>query len=187
MAELGYTKDGEGFYGQGGNRLSIQLIPFGDYQREALILVDGWKRAGIDVPIRVLSPAEQMNRQNSQQYPGLGIIQAASAAVTTNVYRYFASEGVTGTLGGGPNMGGYTDPEIDRLYGVYITSLDRNVRNQAVIDGMKYLSERSTYFPLYYGYELVAHSGNLVGPRAGLKRYALWRIEEWTWAGSGQR
>jgi hypothetical protein len=83
-------------------------------------------------------------------------------------------------------MGGYTDPEIDRLYGVYITSLDRNVRNQAVIDGMKYLSERSTYFPLYYGYELVAHTGNLVGPRAGLKRYALWKIEEWTWA-DGQR
>jgi peptide/nickel transport system substrate-binding protein len=180
IAEMGFTKDSDGFYGQAGARVSPGLTPFGDYQREALVLADGWKRAGIDTPLRVLSTAEQLSPQYSQTYPALGIIQAASTAVIANVFIYFASPAATGRTGG-PNMGGYIDPEIDRLYGAYTSSLEQSDRNRAVVEGMKLLSDQAAYLPLYYAYEVVAHAGSIMGPRSGLKRNALWNLEEWRW------
>lgn len=175
LSSMGFAKDGEGYYGQGGSRLNVSLTPFGNYLREALVLADGWKKAGIDTPVRTLSAAEQLNRENSQNYPALGIIQFG---IKPNPLPYFVSSSVVTT---GPNMGGYADPEIDRLYHVYAASLDRNDRNQAVIQGMKLLSEQAAYFPLYYGYEVVAHTGHLVGPRVARQKYAMWTIEQWHW------
>ncbi len=171
LTEMGFAKDAEGFYGQGGARLVTSLTPRGDYLREALVLSDGWKRAGLDVPIRTLSAAEQLDSAFSRTYPALSIIQFQIDAYPFQPF-------VTGVS---PNVGGFSDPEVDRLSSIYASSLDRQERNQTLIQGMKYLSDQAVYFPLYYGYDVIAHTGSLAGPRSGIKKYAMWRVEEWTW------
>ena len=180
LTELGFTKDGEGFYGQGGNRLSVNLIPLGDYLREALVMADGWKRAGIDVPVRTLSAAEQVDQEVASVYPALIITQFQ---IASNPFPPFISANIptAAVRWAGRNKGGYYDPEIDRLSDVFLTSLERADRNRAVMDGMRLLNDQAAYFPLYYGYDATARTGNLNGPRGGRKITALWNLEAWHW------
>jgi peptide/nickel transport system substrate-binding protein len=180
LTDMGYRKDGEGFYGRGANRLSIGLTPLGEYQREALILADGWKRSGIEVPIQTLSAAERRDQKIASIFPALIITQQS-----VGPYPFWAFTSSTlaseTTRWAGRNKGGYFDPEIDRLADVFNSSLDRADRNRAVIKGLKLLSEQAAYFPLYYGYQVVGHTGLLAGPRAGRKDEAMWNVEQWSW------
>ncbi len=180
LTEMGFTKDGEGFYGQGGNRLSIQIMPLSNYQREALILVDSWKRAGIESPIRTLSAAEQLDGEIGKTYPAIAITQFS---IKPDPFPYFNSANLAtpATRWFGANGGGYYDAEVDRLSDLYNASLDRNDRNRAAIQGMALVTSQAANFPLYYAKEVVAHTGNLTGPRAGLKKYAMSKVEEWRW------
>ncbi len=180
MADLGLAKDGEGLYAQGGNRLSIRLQTPVSYQREALVLADSLKRAGIDLPLRVLSPAEQVNQEIASTYPALLMIQYG---IVNNPFLYFITPSVTSAANrwSGRNQGGYSDPEIDRLSNAYNAALDRNERSQALVQAMKLLSDQAAYFPLYYAYEVRAHAANLSGPREGLNTNAMWKVEEWQW------
>jgi peptide/nickel transport system substrate-binding protein len=180
LAEMGLTRDGEGLFGQSGSRLSVSLTPLGDYLREALILADGWKRAGIEAPLQTLSAAEQVDQQVASIFPALIITQFG---INPNPFFPFISATIASpaTRWAGRNKGGYLDPEMDHLSEVYNSSLERHDRNRAVMQAMKLVSDQAAYFPLYYGYEVVAHGGSLVGPRAARKASAMWKIEEWHW------
>jgi peptide/nickel transport system substrate-binding protein len=180
LTEMGYTKDAEGYFGQGGTRLSVSLTPLGDYLREALILVDGWKRAGIDVPLQTLSPAEQTDQRIATIFPTLIITQFG---INPNPVFPFIAATISSeaTRWAGRNKGGYFDPDMERFYNLYSTSLERKDRNQAVIGGMKLISDQAAYFPLYYAYEVMAHAGSLVGPLTARRSSSMWKVESWHW------
>jgi len=180
LADLGYTKDGEGFYGLGGNRLSIGLIPLGDYLREALILADGWKRAGIDVGLQTLSPAEQTDQRVASVFPTTIITQFG---INPNPFLPWTAGTIASeaTRWAGRNKGAYYDPQMDRLYEVYSTSLERRDRNRAVMQAMQLIADQAAYYPLYYAYEVMAHTGGFVGPRTGKRAASMLKVEEWNW------
>ncbi len=180
LTEMGYTKDAEGLFGQGGTRLTPSLTPLGGYQREGLILTDVWKRAGVDTPLRTLSAAEQLDGETQSTYPALSI---SNIGITTNRLPYFTTSYIPSPADrwSGQNRGGYSDPEMDRLFSTYIVTLDKNDQNRVVIQAMKYLSEQAAYFPLYYAPEVVAHAGSVVGPQSGRKGNSMWKLEQWTW------
>lgn len=182
FAELGLSKEGDAFFHQG-ERVSITLQAAaggGGYLREALVLADGWQRAGVEAPIRTLSPAEQADQELSATYPGVRFTQLN---VLANPFLYFTAATVASPANrwGGRNKGGFVDPEIERLADRYLAALDRNDRIQALIQGMAILSQRAAYFPLYYGYDVMAHSGRLAGPCSGRQNTALRLIETWHW------
>jgi peptide/nickel transport system substrate-binding protein len=183
LSGMGLIRDGEGFYMQSGRRTSttIQVASgAGGFPREALILADSWKRAGIEAPVWTLSAAEQLNQELGSTYPALRITRAAIDAYPFNgISSANISRPATRWLGA--NRGGYSDPEIDRLTQAYDTSLDRHERNRAVVQAMKLLSDQAVYFPLYHAYDVVAHAGALSGPRAARQRNALWKVEAWHW------
>ncbi len=180
MADMSFAKDGEGFYAQGGSRLAVNLVPRGDYLREALIVVDGWKRAGIDGPIRTLSAAEAVDQELAAVYPATTITQFG---IKPNPFPYFNQTGMASasTRWAGQNKSGYFDSDVQRLSDLYDVSLDRNERNRAVMQGLRILADQAAYFPLYYGYEVVAHSGSVTGPRGGRQDNSMWRVQDWTW------
>ncbi len=184
LAEVGLTKDGEGFYGQSGARSTVTIMVAGGsggYPREALVLADGWKRVGIDTTIRTLSPAEQLDQSIQASSPALRITQYG--LLTAPPFQPFnlANYATAATRWAGNNKGGHYDPEIERLSEIYNTALDRNERNQSVVQGMRLLSEKVAYFPFYYGYNVIAHSGSVVGPRGSRQDNALLKVEEWSW------
>lgn len=182
FAELGLQKDGDGFYRQT-ERLGVGLqvaTGGGGYLREALVLADGWKRVGVDAPLRTLSAAEQVDQELAGTYPGVRLTQLNTLA---NPFLFFTAATVASPANkwSGRNKGGFVDLEIEGLASRYVGALDRAERNQALIQGMVHLSQRAVYFPLYYGYDVMAHSGRLVGPRAARQNNALWQIETWHW------
>jgi len=74
LPEMGFRRDGERLFGHSGARLSAEMIVAGGgsgYPREALILADGWKRAGTETPNRTLSAAEQLDMANRLDLSGL--------------------------------------------------------------------------------------------------------------------
>jgi ABC-type transport system substrate-binding protein len=182
LTEMGLTKDGDGFYSQGGQRATVTIMTAGGaggYPREALVLADGWKRMGIDSTIRILSPTEQLDQLIQAQSPSLRITQYG--LLTAPPFQPFntANRATEATRWAGNNKAGYYDPEIDRLSDIYNSALDRNERNQAAIQGMKLLSENAGYLPFYYGYNVVAHRGGLIGPSGTRQDNALWKLEQW--------
>lgn len=184
MNEAGFTKMPDGFYGQDGTRLSMGLMAFsqGSGEKEALILADGWKRAAFDTPLRILSASESQDVSIVSTYPALRIDQTGIDGLTGSLSKWGESTISTPqNRWAGANRGGYYDPEYERLFQIARTSLDRNERNNAMVQALKFLSDRAIYFPLYQGYLVAAHAGSVVGPTTGDAGVALWNVQTWTW------
>lgn len=175
MLDAGFRKDGEGFFGQGGDRLSTQIQAERLFERLALILADSWKRAGIDAPIRLLSTAEARDNELNSIFPSLSI----TTGTGDNRDKFYSEHIATAEkrwVGG--NRGGYADPEYDRLYTTFRTSLDVDERNRASVQALKLLSDQSAMFPLFYNFRAVAVAPGLTGPRASA---AIMGVHEWHW------
>lgn len=184
MTTAGYPKGGDGFYGQDGMRLSLGLMAFsqGSGEKEALILADSWKQAGFETPLTILSATQSQDVQIVSTYPALRIDQTGIDGLTGSLSKWGESTISTPqNRWAGANRGGYYDPEYERLYQIARTSLDRNDRNQAMVGALKYLSDRAIYFPLYQGYLVAAHTGNVLGATTGDAGVALWNVEGWHW------
>ena len=82
---------------------------------------------------------------------------------------------------GGTNKGGYSNPELDRLYTMFNNALDLNERNKYYIGINKIVSEQVPGIPLYYQQEPTAYTSGLVGPlKTSPGALGYWNIQDWT-------
>jgi peptide/nickel transport system substrate-binding protein len=188
MTDAGFAKDREGFYAQNETRLSAEIRATADGMgdREAPILADTWKRAGLDTPLRILTSAQGQNGELRSAFPALSTVYSTTlvgSIVTEKFptkYMATAANGWTGV-----NRSGYSNPEYDRLYEIVATTLDVHERNRARVQAEKLLSDQAAYFPLYYFYSVIAHAGSLVGPRSAYYSAGastlVWQVEQWHW------
>ena len=79
---------------------------------------------------------------------------------------------------GGTNKGGYSNPDYDRLYTSFGSTLDRAEANQITMEIAKFASENLPGLPLYYDLQVTAHIGALKGPLGN----NFWNIQDWTWS-----
>lgn len=176
MAEAGFRKDGAGFYSQDGVRFSPELASFaGQGEKEALILQDSWKRAGIEASLRTITPAQQRDLELVSTYPAFRIEQ-------TNADQPGVHHATTGCARAerawvGSNRGCFSDPEYDRLWSTFLTALDKSERAGAHIQAMRLLSEKVAGMPLYYGYLITGFPTSLVGPTYGHTNIHEWRFK----------
>lgn len=174
MNEAGFTKDGTGAYAQGGTRFTPELASFsGQGEKEALILQDSWKRAGVEMPLRTITPAQQRDLELVSTYPAFRIEQ-------TNADKPGVQHATTGCARAerawvGSNRGCFSDPEYDRLWSTYQTAVDTDERTNAHIQGMRLLSEKVAGMPLYYSYLITGFPTSLAGPT-----YGHTNIHEWS-------
>jgi peptide/nickel transport system substrate-binding protein len=180
MEEAGFPRGTDGFFAvPGGGRFPLQLSISGLAQNEAeaTIMADGFRRAGFEPSLQVLSQAQATDRQVRSSYPGL------SSTSNTNGFepptRFLrASEIPTAeNRWRGSNRGGWVHPEFERLAAAYDTTLGESERHQQAIDLLKVVSSEVPAFPLYYNLAVVPHAAELRGPRAGVNWN--WNIHEW--------
>ena len=82
----------------------------------------------------------------------------------------------------GSNKIGWSNPEYDRLYDAWNTTLDRAERNDRFVQMLKLVSEELPAFPLYFNFEVVAHVASLQGPPLAAPEGARYgNIHEWQW------
>ncbi|MPZ13095.1 MAG: hypothetical protein GEU73_01490 [Chloroflexi bacterium] len=79
----------------------------------------------------------------------------------------------------GSNRGGWSDPEYDRLYDAFQTTLERDRRADQIASMMRLMTDQLPVLPVQYGFTVVAHVAGLRGPVAG--NVANWNAHLWEW------
>ncbi|MBM2811670.1 MAG: hypothetical protein HW416_2429 [Chloroflexi bacterium] len=182
FAEAGWTRptpDGL-LTGPGGQTLRMEFwsAASSDGQKEATIIVDSWRGAGIDASIFVVPQARSGDGEFRASFPTVNpsnrpILPENFIWTTINVSapanRFTAS-----------NRGAYSDPEIDNLASGVLRALGDQPVRQAQAALHKRFSETLGTGPLYYPADIMLVRNNVKGP-LGHYTYPAhsWNTFEW--------
>jgi peptide/nickel transport system substrate-binding protein len=184
MLEAGFMKDREGFFANAAGvrfQPEYQTLAATVFERAQTIVAETWRRAGIDNRTSVLPAAQIRDNQVRATFPSIsalgnvGLIEFLTLLTGTAANRWF-----------GQNRGAWSDPEYDRFWDVYKTTLEPTERHRQLVQMTRILSEEVPGFPLLFNYQpTFAHLSNVVGPDVGVPPTALiatthfWNIHEW--------
>ena len=186
LGEVGFAKAGDGVYaspgsdGSGSKCGASPVVPRSRTRRSSPTPFPEL-RAGHDDPApSVIAP--RIGRYGQGHLPGTDPEQqyvAARPGARKMAQRQHRPPGQQLDL---RNRTGFTDPEYNRLHELWSTTLDRTQANGYLADMMRLLSESVGLFPLYYNFQVVAHTATLRGPQPmtpDSSRYG--NIHEWEW------
>jgi peptide/nickel transport system substrate-binding protein len=164
LADAGWTRGGDSLLrNAAGETFDFQVRVTEGVQpvRDAQVILEFWKAAGINAELDVLPRARQNEQEYRAKFPGtdLGSPSIEPEAAT----RWLADEVPSdATRWRGSNRGGYVNAEVDRLVGEYFASLEPQRRTTVLTELARVTSEELPSPPLYY--QLDVH-----GIRAGLQ------------------
>ncbi len=186
LGELGYARSADGVYTsptEGRFQMEVRGVSGGDEERDTTIAANDLQLAGFDPTIMLLSSsARSVDERTKGTFPG----------VTLNNNTLQRGLGLQKWLTiniAGPennwvavNRMGWSNPEYDRLYNQWTTSLDRAQWNDSLVQMMKLISEELPSPALYYNFQVLAHTNEVRGPQAltpDSTRYS--NVREWEW------
>ncbi|HZT06071.1 MAG TPA: ABC transporter substrate-binding protein [Chloroflexota bacterium] len=171
---VGYARGADGILtSPRDGRLSVELrvSAGGQNEQQNSIIVEGWKRNGIDATSNPFPVARLRDGEFRATFPAL----QGSVGGDPNSLISATIPGPTNRWQGS-NRGAWSNPEYDRLYSAFNSTLDRNERARQIAQAMKLMTDELPVIPLYYDFGVVAHVAALVGPRQGGDS---WNIHEW--------
>jgi peptide/nickel transport system substrate-binding protein len=186
LGELGYTKGPDGVYTSADGRLKLEVrgVSGGQEEHDTTITASQLAGAGIDNSIMLLpSSARAVDDKTKGTFPGVTLNNNTLARRDLGLDKF-----ITARIGGphdnwvGGNRMGWSNPEFDRLFDAWTTSLDTSQRTQRLVEMMKLLSDELPALPLYYNFQVVAHTAALRGPQPvspETTRYG--NAHAWTW------
>ncbi len=183
MNEAGFTKDAGGMFASAsGERFQPPIwVTSGPlFERQLQIMVDTWRRAGIDAQPYVIPVAETRDNSTRVLFPGL-----LSHGISTNERQALetlssAQIPTAANRWRGANRPGWTNAEYDRLWEAFNTTLERPQRNQQIVGMMQVVADELPYIPLFYNLSVFAWLSTLKGPTNGTpETLPYWNIHEW--------
>ncbi len=184
MTEAGFRKGGDGFYvAPTGGRLNLEIRNIQSAQNDAerSIISDGWRRAGFEVEEDVFTPVQTRDGQALGTFRSLSVTSASAQREGLNL-QDFTINGISRpeSRWTGQNRGGWVNESYDRAVQTFLTELDPNARNAAVVQAAKILSEDLGVIPLYFNPGVTAYISGLRGPntKAADAEFS-WNIHEW--------
>lgn len=182
MNEAGFAKGSDGVYAhptQGRFSPDARVRPGADNARELAIMEEGWRRAGIDVIPRVLTPGEFADTEFKSKFPALFTTGTGSDERAVLIFRTSAIPRAENRFSG-LNLAGWSNPEYDRLYELFATTLSRPERDQQIAQLLKMVSEEVPVIPLNFTVKVIAHASALRGPEAvATEGQTMWNIHLW--------
>jgi peptide/nickel transport system substrate-binding protein len=186
LGEVGFTKGGDGIYTSptlGRFSLEVRGVSGGAEEQDTTIVADALHNFGLDTSIQLLPSSRRASDDMVKAtFPGLTLNNNTLQRGLGLEKWHSANIGHPGNNWTGTNRTGFTDPEYNRLHELWSTTLDRNQANAYLADMMKLLSESVGLFPLYYNFQVVAHTAALRGPQPmtpDSTRYG--NVHEWEW------
>jgi peptide/nickel transport system substrate-binding protein len=183
MAEAGYSRGADGiFVSSAGERFKpdFWVTAGAQYERHQAIIMEGWKRAGIDSePWAIPLAAGRVNEVRAT-FPGL--TQIGGGSTEDSVMKNFLSNqiGSAANAWRGSNRGAWSNSEFDGIWDVYSVTLEPRERVSQIIALNKILSEDIPGYPLYANINVRAQSSALV---AKLDEVVItspsWNVHEW--------
>jgi len=181
MVDAGLAKDSAGFFAAAGERFKPGFLIDGSplFEREANILQDTWARVGIDMDPKILSAVESRQNSSRTTFPDM---YASSTGIRESALDIFSAAQIAtaNRNWAGNNRGGWSNPDFERLWTAYNTTLDRSERNQQIVDMMKVVTDQLPGLMLYFNIRPTAHVSALKGPEIGTpETLFIWNVHEW--------
>ncbi|HZT08842.1 MAG TPA: peptide ABC transporter substrate-binding protein [Chloroflexota bacterium] len=184
LREAGWTKGPDGIArNAAGEPLDMPMLnqPTEVEQQEAAIVVDEWKDVGIGSEIRRLATSELRNGELRSKFRAVAYSQR-SMTLENMVW-------VTPNLSGpenrwnGQDRNGYTNPQLDDLWGRMLGSIDPHEREGLLIDALKVMTDDAAVTPTHIQPAPTAYSAGLSGPKepSAVGTATLWNVWEWQW------
>jgi peptide/nickel transport system substrate-binding protein len=183
MTEAGFVRDRDGLFASpSGERFKpdFWVTAGAQYERHQAIVVETWKRAGIDTEPYALPLAAGRVNEVRATFPGLTQIGVGTGEDALMPNFISAQIGTAANGWKGSNRGGWNSPEMDRLSDTYTVTLDPKERTGLVIAIAKLLSEEVPAYPLYANITVRAQSAGLVGDLTeAVSTTPSWNVHEW--------
>ena len=186
MAEAGFPKATDGFYTSGSEgRFGLQVrgIAEGQEAQETTIIADYLRRAGADPTLDLVPSAQRIQSDelkatfpaftanNATIYRDLGLNKNLTSRIASPANRW-----------SGSNKSGHTNPEYDRLYEAWTTTLDRTQRNTIIVQLLRLANDDLPALPMYFNFDVVAHVAALEGPQPVAPDSTYYaNVHEWHW------
>jgi ABC-type transport system substrate-binding protein len=143
------------------------------------IMAATWRQLGLDVTEVVFGAAQGRDFRLRNLHPGTfatgggsgeeALVQHRTADVPRPENRW-----------DGPNRGGWSNPEFDRLADAYTVTLDREERVRLLTQMARVFTEDAAVISLYFNAVTTAFNSSLKGPRpVVLLTDIAWNIHEW--------
>ncbi len=186
MTEAGFAKDGEGFYASpttGRFKTDVRVTAGPEFERGQAIVMDAWRRAGVDVSGSILPAAQARDREARQTFPGM-----ASRGGGLEERSFTTAEiGSPANRWTGDNRGGWSNPEYDRIYNAFTATIDQVERTRNTVQMLKLLGEELPAYPMYLALQVNIQVAGLQGPEPGTSGFGAmtpgtlpyWNIQDW--------
>jgi peptide/nickel transport system substrate-binding protein len=183
LTEAGLAKDPDGMFASAsGERFqpAIWVTAGSLFERQLQIMVDTWRRAGLDAQGRVIPVAETRSSESRVLFPGMlshGISTSERRGLETFISSQVATER---NRYRGRNRPAWTNAEYDRLWDSFNTTLERTERNRIVVQMTQILAEELPYIPLFYNLSVQSWTSRLKGPTDSTPAtLPYWNVHEW--------
>src|SRR5581483_566915 len=183
LGQVGYARGGDGaFVDASGQKLGLEVrvFPNDPGPRETAILADQWKQFGVDVAQFVIPAAQSQDLELASAYPAFRVEQSGLTGTTAVVKLSSTSIATPENHWAGANRGGWSNAEYDRGFDTFVSSLDRDERNRAIVQALKVASDELPILPLYYLPLVAARATSLEGPQPGSDAEISWdNVQDW--------
>ena len=184
LEEAGMTRGSDGFYaGPGGQPFKMDLWNTGGsvFERENQILAESLRRAGIDATGRTFGPAQLRDAEARALTAGMFTGGAGNDRLSE-----YSSEAIPKPENRwqGNNRGAWDNPEYERLFQAYNSTIGQPERIQQIAQMERQLNEDVGAIPHYFTVVVTANVGNLRGPVARMTPDAPLAIQKshlWEW------
>jgi peptide/nickel transport system substrate-binding protein len=181
--EVGFRKGPDGFFiGPDGQTIKLSMSSSaGERQeQEVTIYVDSLRRVGLDAAQRAVSVQEIRDPRIRAIMPGL---QMRGGGDHPSAY---TTQKIPGTENRwhGSNRGGWSNPENDRLVGLYMTSLEPTERVKLLAQIERLITEEVPLLVRQFNAYVVPHVAALRGPVARHTPYTedtFLHVHIWEW------
>jgi peptide/nickel transport system substrate-binding protein len=189
MSEAGYSKDREGIFANAAGerfRTEFRVNAGPEFERSQAIMVDTWRRAGLEVGSSILPANMLRNVEALHTFPGMATRGGGMQERT-----WISSEVATAaTRWIGENRAGWSDATYDALFERFSRSLDQAERRALVVQMVQRQSQGLPTLILYQAIQVNTHVAALRGPGPEVAGWGVatprslphWNMHEWDWA-----
>ncbi len=184
LEDIGFARGQDGFYaGPGGQPFKVDLWNTGGavFERENTILTDSLRQAGIDATSQTLGPA--LLRDAEARALTAGLFTGGAGSDRLSEYSSQAIPRPENRFQGN-NRGGWDNPEYERLWQAYNSTLGQPERVQQIAQMEHLLNEDVGAIPHYFTVVVTANVSNLSRPVARMTPDAPLAIQKshlWEW------
>ena len=183
LEEAGWRRQPSGqLANAAGQTLDIEVNSGSAEPQVPTIIADAWKAVGINATLDIVPTALLNDPRVRSSFTAARVGQRGP---DMEGFHFVSSKIPRAPRFNEANYGSFSDPEVDRLHNLAVTSFDEGERRQAAIALNRVLSEMAAYVPLYYQADVVVAKNRLSGPVGpGLNQAGVtWNIFEWEVSG----